>query len=181
MNELNDPRGSPSNLPALGRVAWSLLQWVIPEGFPHRKELLGDLLERLVTEILLERGPWGASWWLWSQVIRNIPPAARWRLQKAFERLESSDHVVRVVHLALLVYLLPAILLTMLLMVVAIAICHVLDLGQRGGRPGGKGGKGWSSLTKELWDEEEDGPIDHRFSCRRGGNQAGWGYHPLQP
>jgi hypothetical protein len=99
MEESNDARSDPgrgprSNLPVPGQIAWSLLQRIIPKGFPYREELVGDLLEQWETEILPELGPKGARWWLWGQVLRNIPPMLRYRSDRAIGKC-----VVRVIHI----------------------------------------------------------------------------------
>jgi hypothetical protein len=103
------------------RIALFLFNLIIPGDFPYREELLGDLLEELA-EKQSELGPTGARRWLWGQVLRSSPPFLRWRLERAFVR-----GVVRVIHISLLVYLLPAIVATLLMLVAAIVICRLID------------------------------------------------------
>ena len=68
MNEPNDAGGGPG----LGRVALSLLQWIIPDSFPGREELIGGLLEQWEGEVLPGLGPEGAPRWLRDQVLEVI-------------------------------------------------------------------------------------------------------------
>jgi hypothetical protein len=159
-------------------VAWSLLGWIIPVGFPNRKEFFDDLREEWETHILPRSGPRRARAWLWGQVLRNLPPMARWRLRQTVLRLGSDDYVARALRIGLFVYLLPAILAYLLLLVAGIAVCFVLDLLPQFVPPGGEVAEGKGSPDEVGTSRERGGGTDQTvrqpYAPARAGDRAAW-------
>src|SRR5262249_55612866 len=97
----------PPDLPWWGRVALWMITLLVPKAY--RDDFIGGLFEEYEI-IRREVGLAEARRWFRGQVLRSIPPCLQWRLERAIRFLRSEEFFPRLILLAIVVYLLPALL-----------------------------------------------------------------------
>jgi hypothetical protein len=111
-----------------GRVALRMITLVVPKAY--RDDFIENLLEEY--EIILRESSLAeARRWFLEQVLRSIPPCLQWRLERAIRFLRSEEFLARLILIAIVVYLLPALLAVILVFMVGIVICFLVDASSR--------------------------------------------------
>src|SRR3954469_988940 len=108
----DDPQGM-GDLRGSLRVALSILEFLTPADF--REPFFGDLLEEWLTRIVPKLGADYARRWLWGQILGSVIPILGFRIRELIKVAGSRRPLVGLIHLLLVVYLLPALLVGLLL------------------------------------------------------------------